>query len=104
MKYLVHITASVEQGNAIESSGGPGPLFGWLVERLKPEAAWGTPTSRQVYMVVDYNDPSTIAETMLAVSKVCGKEPTFTPVYPLAEFGGIVQKAMQGLKTLPHIP
>lgn len=103
MKYLVHIQATAEAGNRIESAGGPGPLFGWLVERFKPEAAWGSPVTRQCYLVVNYDDPVAITETMLAVASVVGNEPTFLPILPLSEFGGVVQKAIEGLKTLPKI-
>jgi len=103
MKYLIQISATVERGTAIEKAGGPGPLFSYLVERLHPEAAWGTPTARKVFFVADIDDPGLMSEVMLVTSINTGCEPTFTPVYPLEEFGKIVARSMPNVEKAPRI-
>jgi hypothetical protein len=78
-------------------------MFSYLVERLKPEVAYGTPSSRQVWFVADIQDPSVMAECMLYVASQTGSEPTFTPVTNLNEFGGVVNRALENLKKAPRI-
>jgi len=103
MKYLIKVHASIERGNVIEESGGPGPLFSYISERLHPEAAYGTPTSRTCWFVADVDDPSVLAEVMLVATRETGNEPSFTPVYTLKEFGGIVSRALGGVAKAPRI-
>ena len=56
MLYMVEVQASMERGNEIDSKDGPGPVFAYIVERFKPQAIYGTPTRRQIFMVVELAD------------------------------------------------
>ncbi len=50
MRYLVEGHASMERGNTIDIGEGPGPIFAKIVERFRPEAFYGNPSRRQVFM------------------------------------------------------
>lgn len=103
MKYLIHIRPTIEAANRIEASGGPGPLFSYLNERLHPSAAYGSPTQREVWLVADIDDPAVLTELVLVAGRNAGVTPTFTPVVPLQEFGPIVAKAIEGLGKAPKV-
>lgn len=96
MKYLVEASASMERGNALDAAGGPGPLFAHIAERFKPEALYGNPTRRQVFLIVDLESEADIAELMFLFTWSAGKEPTFTPIMPAEAFGSAIEKAMEG--------
>ena len=82
MRYLVERHASMERGNTIDTGEGPGPIFAKIVERFRPEAFYGNPSRRQVFMVVELETPAKMAELMYIVTWFAGAEPTFTPVMP----------------------
>jgi hypothetical protein len=80
MKYLVEAHASMERGDAIDQKGGPATLFAYIAERFKPEAFYGNPTRRQVFLIVELPSEADVAELMYIFSWAVGAEPTFTPV------------------------
>jgi hypothetical protein len=80
MKYLVELQASMERGNAVDAQGGPAPLFAHIAEQFKPEAFYGNPTRRQVFLIVDLATEAAIAELMIILTWATGNEPTFTPI------------------------
>ena len=80
MLYLVEAHASMERGNKIDAGEGPGPMFAKVVERFRPEAFYGNPARRQVFMVVDLGTPAKMAELMYVLTWFAGTEPTLTPV------------------------
>jgi len=80
MLYLVEAHASMERGNTIDAGEGPGPMFAKIVERFHPEAFYGNPSRRQVFLVVDLETPAQMAELMYILTWFAGTEPTFTPV------------------------
>ena len=80
MLYLVEAHASMERGNAIDAGEGPGPSFAKIVERFHPEAFYGNPGRRQIFLVVNLDTPAQIAELMYILTWFAGTEPTFTPV------------------------
>ena len=53
MLYMVQVGASMERANAIDAGEGPGPVFAKVAERFRPEAFYGNPTRREVFMVVE---------------------------------------------------
>jgi len=57
MLYLVEAHASIEQGDRVDSGDGPGPIFAKIVERFHPEAMYGNPTRRQVFLIVNLDTP-----------------------------------------------
>ncbi|MBV9598568.1 MAG: hypothetical protein JOZ87_17110 [Chloroflexi bacterium] len=93
MKYLVEAHPSMEAGNRIDSKeGGPGPVFGYIAERFKPEAMYGNPTRRQIFIVVDLPTERDIAELMYVLTWFTDTEPTFSPVMdPRLYMDAIVQ-------------
>jgi hypothetical protein len=95
MKYLVEFHASIERGNAIDAKGGPGPLFGHVVQRFKPEAFYGNPTRRQAFLIVDLATESDVAELMFVLTWAGGTEPTFTPIVRPEVFGAAIENAMK---------
>ena len=80
MLYLVEAHASMEQGNTIDAGEGPGPTFAKIVERFHPEAFYGNPSQRQVFLVVNLDTPAQMAELMFILTWFTSAEPTFTPV------------------------
>jgi hypothetical protein len=80
MLYLVEARASMERANTIDAGEGPGPVFAKVVERFHPEAFYGNPTAREVFMVVNLDTPVQIAELMYILTWFTGAEPTFTPI------------------------
>ena len=80
MLYLVEAHASMERGNKIDAEQGPGPIFAKVVERFHPEAFYGNPSQRQVFMVVELDTPAKMAELMYVLTWFAGTEPTLTPV------------------------
>jgi len=82
MLYMVEAWATIETGNAIDKGEGPAPFFAKLAERFRPQAIYGDPTRRRVFIVVDLDGPSEIAELMYALTWFSGNEPRFMPVMP----------------------
>lgn len=93
MKYLIEVHASIERGNAIDEKGGPGPLFAYIAERFKPEAFYGNPTRRQVFLIVDLATDADAAELMFIFTWSTGMEPTFTPIMPPEEYSQAIENA-----------
>ena len=93
MLYLVDVRAGMERANIIDAGEGPGPVFAKIAERFKPEAFYGSPTGRHVYMIVNLDTPELIAELMFALTWMTGGEPTFTPIMRLETFGEAIANA-----------
>jgi len=53
MLSLVEAHASIERGNMIDAGEGAGRMFTTIVERFHPEAFYGNPSRRQVFLVVN---------------------------------------------------
>ena len=47
----------MERANTIDAGEGPGPVFAKVAERFHPEAFYGNPTRREVFMVVNLDTP-----------------------------------------------
>jgi len=93
MLYLVEAHASMERGNTIDAGEGPGPMFAKIVERFHPEAFYGNPSRRQVFLVVDLETPAQMAELMYILTWFAGTEPTFTPVMRPEAYAEAIQNA-----------
>jgi hypothetical protein len=93
VQYLVQVTASMERANAIDAGDGPGPVFAKIVERFHPEAFYGNPTARQVFMVVNLDTPAQIAELMYILTWFTGDKPTFTPIMNPAVYSEAIANA-----------
>lgn len=93
MLYLVEAHASIERGNAIDAGEGPGSMFAKVAERFRPEAFYGSPSRRQVFMVVDLDTPAKMAELMYVLTWFAGTEPTLTPVMRPEIYGEAIRNA-----------
>jgi hypothetical protein len=85
MLYMVEFWATIERGDTVDHGEGPGPFFAKMVERFHPQAIYGDPTRRHLFMVVDLENPATVAELMYTLTWFTGNEPKFTPKLALAE-------------------
>jgi hypothetical protein len=79
MLYLVQGRASMERANAIDAGEGPGPVFAKVVERFRPEAFYGNPTQREVFMVVNLDTPAQIAKLMYVLTWLANAKRIITP-------------------------
>jgi hypothetical protein len=95
MKYLVEARASMERGNAVDQKGGPGPVFDHIVKRFKPEAFYGNPSRRQIFLIVDLATEAEVAELMYVLTWFVGTEPTFTQLTALKTFAEGIENAMK---------
>jgi hypothetical protein len=93
VRYLVEAHPSMESGNRIDKGGGPGALFAYIAERFKPEAFYGNPARRQVFLVVDLPSEKDLAELMYALTWNVETEPTFTPVMDPQLYMGAIEAA-----------
>lgn len=93
MLYLVETHASIERGNAADAGEGPGPVFAKIAERFHPQALYGNPTRRQVFMIVDLNTPAEMAELMYVLTWFVGTEPVFTPIMPAEVYAEGIENA-----------
>jgi hypothetical protein len=93
MRYLVEASASMERGNSIDKGEGPGPFFGQVVERFRPEAFYGDPSKRHIFMVVELDTPAKMAELMYLFTWWAGTEPTSTPIMPPEAYGEAIEHA-----------
>lgn len=80
MLYLVQAQASIERGNDVDAKGGPAPIFAHIGQRFRPQAFYGNPTRRQIFLVVDLPTPEDVAELMYVLTWATATEPTFTPL------------------------
>ena len=65
----------------------------YRLERFKPEAFYGNPTERQIFMVVGLETPAQIAELMYMLTWFTGDKPTFTPIMNPAIYGEAIANA-----------
>ena len=58
----------------MDKGEGPGPFFAKIAERFRPQAIYGDPTRRHIFIVVDLRGPAEIAE-------LCGRaHPKLAPL------------------------
>ena len=94
MLYLVETWATMERGNTTDrGEEGPGPIFAKIAERFRPQAIWGNPTRRHIFMVVDLKSPVEIAELMYVLTWFTGNEPKFTPLMPPETYTEAIKSA-----------
>ena len=100
MLYLVEAHPSIEKGNVVDSGEGPGPVVAKIVERFRPQAIYGNPSRRQVFMVVELDTPAKMAELMYVLAWFVDTEPTFTPLMPPEVYGEAIANAKKIIQ--PH--
>lgn len=101
MLYMVEAWATIETGDTIDSGAGPGPFFAKIADRFRPQAIYGNPTRRQIFMVVELNSPADVAELMYALTWFTGNEPKFTPIMPPETYTEAIGKAKKIVSPKP---
>ena len=101
MLYLVEAHASIAQGDRGDAGEGPGPMFAKIVERFHPEAMYGNPTRRQVFLIVNLDTPAEIAELMYVLTWFTKIEPSFTPIMRPEAFGEAITAAKRIIAPSP---
>jgi hypothetical protein len=93
MLYLVEAHPTVERANVVDSGEGPGPVIAKIVERFRPQAIYGNPSRRQVFMVVELDTPAKMAELMYVLAWFVDVDPTFTPLMSPEIYGEAIANA-----------
>jgi hypothetical protein len=101
MLYMVETSATIEKGDTIDSGAGPGPFFAKIADRFRPQAIYGNPTRRQIFMVVELGSPADVAELMYALTWFTGNEPKFTPIMPPETYMEAISKAKKIVEPVP---
>jgi hypothetical protein len=98
---MVYFEVPSEVGNRIDfEEGGPGPIFGHIMNRFAPEAVYSQAGSRIVFMVAEL-DEAQMTELMLVVSKKLGTYPQFTPIISAEATMEFAAKAIIEAKKAP---
>ena len=88
-------------GNRVDfEEGGPEKTIGYLMNLIKPEAAYIKAGTRTSLIVADL-DEEKMTELMLVASKQLGTYPTFIPVIPVADIPEMVGKLLNEMKKAP---
>lgn len=103
MRYLFEMTATLERGNEIDAKGGPGPIFGYIMERFKPEAFYVSALRRQLWLVVDLATMAQVHELMQIAGQAVGAGPKITPVMLGSEAAQVIQEASENAKKAPRL-
>jgi hypothetical protein len=95
MRYLIRFEASIEAGGKVDrSTGGAGAAIGKILDLLKPETFYVSVFKREMFMIVNSNDPALLAEAAHAVQLVAGANLEVTPIMTGAEAMAILPKAL----------
>jgi hypothetical protein len=95
MLYLVEVWPSIEKGDTIDQGEDPGPFFAKVAERFQPQAIYGDPTKRHIFLLVELETPAKMAELMYAITWFTGNEPKFTPLMPPETYMEAIAHAKQ---------
>jgi hypothetical protein len=86
VRYLIYIDISTEVGNRVDfEEGGPGKIWGYMLNRFKPEAVYAEAGSRNIFVVADL-DEAQMQEFKLIASKKLDTYPEFMPYFLPKEF------------------
>jgi len=95
MRYLMRFEASMDAGNKVDRSpGGAGAAIGRILELLKPETFYVSVFKRELFMIVNSDDPAMLAEAAHAVQMVAGANLEVTPILTSQEAMPILPKAI----------
>ena len=102
MLYLVEAHPTIEVGDRTDSGEGPGPYIAKIIERFRPQAIYGNPTRRQVFLVVELETPAKMAELMYVLAWWLKTEPVFTPIMAPETYGEAIANAKKILSPQPE--
>ena len=81
MRYMIRAEVSLEVGSKIDRSPrGAGPAIGQILALLKPETFYVSVFKREMFMVVDCDDPAVLSEAAHYLHLVFGCNPQVTPI------------------------
>ena len=96
MRYLIRFEASIEAGGRVDrSAGGAGATIGKILELLKPETFYVSVFKREIFMIVNSNDPAMLAEAAHVVQLVAGANLDVTPIMTGEDAMAILPKALR---------
>lgn len=95
MRYMVRFEASIEAGGKIDrSAAGAGGAIGKILELLKPEVFYVSVFKRELFLVVNSDDPAVLSEAAHLIQLLAGSNPEVTPVMTGEETMKILPKAI----------
>jgi hypothetical protein len=101
VRYMVYFEVPIEVGNRIDfEEGGPGPIFGHIMERFAPDAVYSQAGMRAAFMVAEL-DEAQMTELMVVLSKKLGTYPEFTPIMSAEATMEVAAKAIIEAKKAP---
>jgi hypothetical protein len=95
MRYMIRFEVTAAAGEKIDRSAGPGQAIGKLLELLKPEAFYVSVFKRELFIVVDNNDPAVLGEAAHIIQLIGGTSPEVTPVMSGEETMRVLPAAIQ---------
>lgn len=95
MRHLVSVEVGGQAADALDASGGPGPLFARIGERWKPEVFYVAAGKRAAYWVIDFESNASVAELLHLLLAKTGATPTLVPVLTPAEAAVVVPDAFR---------
>ncbi|MCW2632465.1 MAG: hypothetical protein JWR88_1427 [Pseudonocardia sp.] len=96
MHFLVTITPTHEAANALDAGpGGPGPLFGWIADRYRPELFWVDAGQRSASWIIDVSEPGQLHELVHVAARKAATTPQITPVILGPEAADTIPAAMK---------
>ncbi|HVY30941.1 MAG TPA: hypothetical protein VHB79_30485 [Polyangiaceae bacterium] len=102
MRYLVNVEPSHEAATKLDAGpGGPGPLFGYIAERFKPEAFFVEADRRAAWWIIDFPNEAAIVEfTHVALARA-GTHPHLRPIVLGNDVKTILPKAYADAQRAP---
>jgi hypothetical protein len=102
MRFLVTVEADWNAANKLDAGpGGPGPLFGYIAERFKPEAFVVEAGRRVGWWIIDFPSAEAITEfTHITIARA-GAYPTLRPVLAASEAAQVIPRAAEQAKRAP---
>ena len=102
MRYRVNVEPSFEAASTLDAGpGGPGPLFGSIAERFKPEAFFVEADRRSAWWIIDFSNEASIVEfTHIALARA-GTNPTLRPIVIGGDVKNVLPKAFADAQRAP---
>lgn len=102
MRYLVSVEPEFQAGNKLDHGpNGPGPLFGYIAERFRPEHFWICADRRKAIWVIDFDSNAAMAEFLHVAIARAGATPELQPLLTPEEGMQVLPKAIAAAKSAP---
>jgi hypothetical protein len=96
MRYLVSCEPSMEHGDRLDTQpGGPGPFFGQVAERFRPEAFFVAADRRAAFWIIDLADAAAMTELMHLMLARGGAYPKLQPILTADEAKAAIPAAIE---------